>query len=178
LRENRDKPQTTVFYDGAFSVIIPVFAAIGQTVIGLLLALTAIFMVLLILVQRGRGGGLAGALGGMGGSSAFGAKAGDVFTKITSVTAVFWIVLCIAASKMGGSSTSRVNVESPAGGGGQTSLTAPVDDSGNQDAATSEDNDPSTGATDGSGGASDATGDQPAAGNAQEAGGSSDDDAE
>ena len=46
--------------------------------LGVLLSFVAIFMILLILVQRGRGGGLAGALGGMGGSSAFGAKAGDV----------------------------------------------------------------------------------------------------
>jgi preprotein translocase subunit SecG len=52
---------------------------------------------LLILVQRGRGGGLAGALGGMGGSSAFGAKAGDVFTRITVVTAAIWILLSLFA---------------------------------------------------------------------------------
>ena len=51
----------------------------------------AIFLILLVLVQRGRGGGLAGALGGMGGSSAFGAKAGDVFTRITIVAAAIWI---------------------------------------------------------------------------------------
>ena len=55
------------------------------------------FLILLVLVQRGRGGGLAGALGGMGGSSAFGAKAGDVFTRITIVTASIWIVVCLVA---------------------------------------------------------------------------------
>ena len=49
-----------------------------------------------ILLQRGRGGGLAGAFGGMGGQSAFGNRAGDVFTKITIVLATVWIVLgCI-----------------------------------------------------------------------------------
>ena len=42
---------------------------------GILMFATALFLILLILVQRGRGGGLSGALGGMGGSSAFGAKA-------------------------------------------------------------------------------------------------------
>jgi preprotein translocase subunit SecG len=61
----------------------------------LLMSLLAIFLILLVLVQRGRGGGLAGALGGMGGSSAFGAKAGDVFTRITIVTASIWIVISI-----------------------------------------------------------------------------------
>ena len=59
----------------------------------ILLMLTGLFLILLVLVQRGRGGGLAGAFGGMGGSSAFGTKAGDVFTKITVIAAVVWVVL-------------------------------------------------------------------------------------
>ena len=55
-----------------------------------------IFLIGLILLQRGRGGGLAGAFGGMGGQSAFGTKAGDIFTRITIVVAVIWILLaCI-----------------------------------------------------------------------------------
>ncbi len=57
----------------------------------------ALFIILLVLVQRGRGGGLAGALGGPGGSSAFGAKAGDTFTRITIVTVIIWIIMCLAA---------------------------------------------------------------------------------
>jgi preprotein translocase subunit SecG len=64
-----------------------------------LLLITAIFLILLILVQRGRGGGLTGALGGMGGQSAFGTKAGDVFTRITIGVAAFWILLSAAAVK-------------------------------------------------------------------------------
>ncbi len=56
---------------------------------------SSLFLMLLILVQRGKGGGLTGALGGMGGQSAFGSKAGDAFTKITVVTAVIWIMLCM-----------------------------------------------------------------------------------
>lgn len=62
-----------------------------------LLLLVSIFMILLILIQRGKGGGLAGAFGGMGGQSAFGTKAGDVFTKITVVTALIWFSLCVMA---------------------------------------------------------------------------------
>lgn len=68
-----------------------------QMLFGLLMLLTAIFLILLVLVQRGRGGGLAGAFGGMGGASAFGAKAGDTFTKITIWAATFWILLCMAS---------------------------------------------------------------------------------
>lgn len=68
-----------------------------QILFGSLMFLTSIFLILLVLVQRGRGGGLTGALGGMGGQSAFGTKAGDLFTRITMFVAAFWILLCIAA---------------------------------------------------------------------------------
>lgn len=81
------------------------------TVFMILLGFAALFLILLILVQRGRGGGLAGALGGMGGSSAFGAKAGDVFTKITIGAATVWIVLCIIASKMISSGESKIDID-------------------------------------------------------------------
>ena len=64
------------------------------------LSLLSIFMVLVILVQRGRGGGLTGALGGMGGQSAFGTKAGDLFTRITIVVAALWVLLAMAALKV------------------------------------------------------------------------------
>jgi len=53
---------------------------------------------LVILLQRGRGGGLAGAFGGGGGSSAFGAKTGDVFTWITVALAGLFIVLAVVAN--------------------------------------------------------------------------------
>ncbi|MGD9127136.1 MAG: preprotein translocase subunit SecG [Planctomycetia bacterium] len=63
----------------------------------LALLFTSLFLILLILVQRGKGGGLAGALGGAGGQSAFGSKAGDTFTRITIGLAFLWIVLCLGA---------------------------------------------------------------------------------
>jgi preprotein translocase subunit SecG len=69
--------------------------SLGLFVMGLLLFVTSVFLILVVLVQRGRGGGLTGALGGMGGQSAFGAKAGDTFTRITIVTAIIWITLCM-----------------------------------------------------------------------------------
>ncbi len=68
-----------------------------STFILILLTLTGLFMMFIILLQRGRGGGLAGALGGAGGQSAFGTKAGDVFTRITIGVAVFWVILaCVS----------------------------------------------------------------------------------
>jgi len=72
-------------------------AIVMKVVFLVLLTITALFMVLIILVQKGKGGGLAGALGGMGGQSAFGAKAGDLFTRITIGVAAFWIILCLCS---------------------------------------------------------------------------------
>jgi preprotein translocase subunit SecG len=54
-----------------------------------------VFLIGVILIQRGKGGGLAGAFGGVGGSSAFGTKAGDVFTRITVGIAIAWILLAM-----------------------------------------------------------------------------------
>ncbi len=73
-----------------------------QTLLGIVLFLTAVFLIILVLVQRGKGGGLAGAFGGMGGQSAFGTKAGDLFTKITIGVATFWIILCMITVKVFG----------------------------------------------------------------------------
>lgn len=92
--------------------------------LGLLLTLTSIFLILLVLVQRGRGGGLAGALGGMGGQSAFGAKAGDVFTRVTVVTATIWILLCVASVRLIGTAGDRLEVEADSLPGGVRSTPA------------------------------------------------------
>src|SRR5688572_30911719 len=53
-----------------------------------------VFMILLVLIQKGRGGGLASAFGGAGGNTAFGSKTGDVLTWATSI--VFGIFLGLA----------------------------------------------------------------------------------
>src|SRR5262249_14778956 len=70
------------------------------TVISLILnvglTVASLFLICLVLIQRGKGGGLAGAFGGTGGSSAFGTKAGDVFTKVTIYVAIVWGALAMA----------------------------------------------------------------------------------
>ena len=53
----------------------------------------SVVLIGLILLQRGRGGGLVGALSGLGGQSAFGTKAGDTFTRITIAVAAIWVLL-------------------------------------------------------------------------------------
>jgi preprotein translocase subunit SecG len=90
---------------------------------GIALFLTSLFLILLVLVQRGRGGGLAGALGGPGGQSAFGTKAGDTFTWITAGTALVWIFLSMAAIKLiGQGSEGFGNIQ------GTAPITAPADE--------------------------------------------------
>jgi preprotein translocase subunit SecG len=109
------------------SMTCALFAAgtIWHYVFGIGMFLVSVFLILLVLVQRGRGGGLTGALGGMGGQSAFGAKAGDVFTRVTMVTAGVWIVLCMGAIWVLGSqdewksSGVRTRVTGPATPGDQ-----------------------------------------------------------
>ena len=61
--------------------------------LNVLVLVAGLFLILLVLIQRGKGGGLAGAFGGVGGSSAFGSRAGDLFTRITLGFAAFWIAL-------------------------------------------------------------------------------------
>ncbi len=65
------------------------------TFLMVVLSILSVFLILLVLIQQGRGGGLAGAFGGLGGQSAFGTRAGDVFTRVTIVVASVWILLCI-----------------------------------------------------------------------------------
>jgi preprotein translocase subunit SecG len=58
------------------------------------------FLILLILIQRGKGGGLIGALGGAGGSSPFGSRAGDQFTRLTIYIAAAWLALTMIQVKV------------------------------------------------------------------------------
>lgn len=100
--------------------------------LGFSLVLTSLFLILLVLIQRGRGGGLAGAFGGAGGQSAFGTKAGDVFTKITVAVAAFWILLCILSLNVLGRQSSLF---SPTLGGSAPQGTVPVTPPGGGPAA-------------------------------------------
>jgi preprotein translocase subunit SecG len=122
-----------------------------ETFLQVLLMVSCLFLILLILVQRGRGGGLAGAFGGMGGQSAFGTKAGDTFTRITIVAAVVWILLCIVSirwinsnhSEFGSGPTAPVGtsgVTSPATGKGNAGNMPGANDAGNGGDDSSPDN--------------------------------------
>lgn len=61
--------------------------------LGFVNMIVSVLLIGIILLQRGRGGGLIGSLSGLGGQSAFGTKAGDVFTRITIVIAFVWVTV-------------------------------------------------------------------------------------
>jgi preprotein translocase subunit SecG len=75
---------------------VPFYVHLLNTIVLLLSA----FMVLLVLIQRGKGGGLAGAFGGAGGSSPFGSRAGDAFTRFTLIIAAIWAVSIMVEVKL------------------------------------------------------------------------------
>ncbi|MEW6250579.1 MAG: preprotein translocase subunit SecG [Planctomycetota bacterium] len=66
-----------------------------QTISAIFFAVIAILLMMVILLQRGRGVGLAGAFGGTGGATAFGAKTGDVLTWVTVVAAGFLLTFTV-----------------------------------------------------------------------------------
>ncbi len=114
-------------------------------ILNVLIVLGSLFLVCIILIQRGKGGGLAGAFGGVGGSSAFGTKAGDVFTRITIGVAIGWILtamlLVVLTNRRAGSAStgwgneisaskalapsSKSKTKAPAAGAGEPPLTPP-----------------------------------------------------
>jgi len=83
--------------------IMPILVGVWSwvpPVLNVLVIITSLFLVLLVLIQRGKGGGLSGAFGGAGGSSAFGSRAGDLFTRITIIVAAVWVSLIMILIKV------------------------------------------------------------------------------
>src|SRR5690606_10768513 len=67
------------------------------TALSIAFVLVCLFMMLVILIQKPKGGGLSGAFGGAGGSAqaAFGAKTGDVLTWFTVVCFALFLLLAM-----------------------------------------------------------------------------------
>jgi preprotein translocase subunit SecG len=74
-------------------VLMNLVLILASNLMNVILLCLGAFMILLILIQRGKGGGLAGAFGGLGGSSPFGSRAGDTFTRLTIYAACIWLFL-------------------------------------------------------------------------------------
>ncbi|MEM8872964.1 MAG: preprotein translocase subunit SecG [Planctomycetota bacterium] len=96
--------------------------------LGVIFALMCVFLMLLILIQKGRGGGLSSAFGGAGGNTAFGTKTGDVLTWATSVVFVLFLLLGMGLVWTGKSLKANV--------GGPAPIAAPDEDGEVDDAPT------------------------------------------
>ena len=92
-------------------------------ILNVVLLLAGIILIGLILIQKGKGGGLSGAFGGAGGSSAFGSRAGDTFTRITIWCAAIWLLLIMILIK-----TTQPPAEAASPTKAQPSQGAPEDD--------------------------------------------------
>ncbi|HET6572739.1 MAG TPA: preprotein translocase subunit SecG [Fimbriiglobus sp.] len=91
---------------------MPLFAnaSTWSVLLNVVVLLLSILLMFIVLIQRGKGGGLAGAFGGVGGSSPFGSRAGDTFTKITLYMAAVWvlfIMIHVKVAQMDGKSESQ-----------------------------------------------------------------------
>ncbi|MFA6176996.1 MAG: preprotein translocase subunit SecG [Phycisphaerae bacterium] len=60
--------------------------------------LAALILVLIVLIQKGKGGGLSAAFGGIG-SSLLGTKTGDFLTWVTISIVGVWLLLSVVAAK-------------------------------------------------------------------------------
>jgi preprotein translocase subunit SecG len=81
-------------------------------------------MTLLVLIQKGRGGGLAGAFGGGGGNTAFGTKTGDVLTWATSIVFGLFVILAVSldlvANKISSAPMTPAPITVPLNGNGSS----------------------------------------------------------
>jgi preprotein translocase subunit SecG len=81
------------------------------------------FLILLVLIQKGRGGGLSGAFGGGGGNTAFGSKTGDVLTWATSIAFGVFLITAVALNLLAdryNASTAPVVAQQKTNGTGGT----------------------------------------------------------
>jgi preprotein translocase subunit SecG len=61
-------------------------------------ALAAVILTLVVLIQKGKGGGLSSAFGGLG-NSLLGTKTGDFLTWVTICIVAVWLLLSIVTAK-------------------------------------------------------------------------------
>ncbi|NJL30517.1 MAG: preprotein translocase subunit SecG [Phycisphaerales bacterium] len=93
--------------------------SIAVTIMAILFVLVCLFMIMVILVQKPRGGGLVGAFGGQGAAQqAFGSKVGDLLTWFTVGCFTAFLLLAIMLTWYTRMDTQVYNP--------QTSVSAPI----------------------------------------------------
>ena len=110
-----------------------------------LFVLCCLALILIILIQKGRGGGLSAAFGGAGAGGVLGSKTGDFLTWVTIVLVGVFLSLAIVLAKYykpppPGEGVSTTQLSSPE----DAPSTAVLDDTGPGADATGEANTPGT----------------------------------
>ena len=76
------------------------------TILSILHLLSCVLLIIVVLLQSGRGHGVAGLFGGAGGESPFGAKTGTLLGKVTGGLAAFFIISAVALAILSGSQSA------------------------------------------------------------------------
>lgn len=104
-------------------VSIPCLAVgIFMKLVGFLFALTCIALILIILVQKGKGGGLSSAFGGGMSGGVLGSKTGDFLTWVTISLVGVFLLLAVVMAKFYKPSIDDIGVS-----GTPSAPTAPLD---------------------------------------------------
>jgi len=72
------------------------------TILVVIYVLVCVGLIVIVLLQSGKGEGLAGALGGGASQTIFGSRTGDVLTKATSVLAVLFMSISLLLAILSG----------------------------------------------------------------------------
>jgi len=98
-------------------------------VIGTVYVLTCLVLLLVILLQQGKGGDIASAFGGSSSQTAFGARAGaTLLTRVTTVCAALFMAGALALAILGNKGPSSVlrGAQAPAGPVSKPAATTPA----------------------------------------------------
>jgi preprotein translocase subunit SecG len=80
--------------------VFPILAvSFIMNVVAVLFVISCVSLVLIILIQKGRGGGLSGAFGGAMASGILGSKTGDFLTWVTIVLVGVFLLLAVVMAK-------------------------------------------------------------------------------
>ena len=94
--------------------VFPVLAVgLIMKIVAVLFVICCIALILIILVQKGRGGGLSGAFGGAMASGILGSKTGDFLTWVTIVLAGVFLGLAIIMAKFYREDVSDYGADQP-----------------------------------------------------------------
>jgi preprotein translocase subunit SecG len=93
----------------------PVLAAsFIMNVIAVLFVIGSVVLILVVLIQKGKGGGLSGAFAGGMASGILGSKTGDVLTWVTISAASLFIIVALVLDKWWKPTTSGPESRTPA----------------------------------------------------------------